>query len=427
MSLRTIVVSVVVPVGLFACSASAPEDARSATAAVTSLTGQIRSIEGLCLDVYANRQSSGAAVDIATCNGTSAQTFTFSSDTPGPIRNTASGLCLDDVWGGGQALQMVTCAGTPEQTWTFSGPPKVSKLVNGYGHCMDVLYNHQVSGQTVDPTTCNGTQAQEWAYDPPPCGPGLVHDFWGECVCDPTNYPVSVSSQLFTDVLAYPLSLVSANVTNDLLTVTMPNAASLGITPPPQSNLNIPNVTVTSLDMPSLYLATAGNWTWSVSPDSATINVSTTLDANISGSWSGLSMPWGSVGDCGVTANILYAPVSIVMTSPGASVLKVQSVTIPLSGLSQGHGNTSTSGCSAVPQDDLLGVIQSHLESALAAQLNDSVFMGEMLNGIVQGMAKADPHALNLPDAMPAGATWGCGAAALASGAITGRCERECH
>jgi hypothetical protein len=283
---------------------------------------------------------------------------------------------------------------------------------------MDVLYDHQVSGQTVDPTICNGTNAQVWGYVLP-CGPGQVNDANGNCTCDRTNYDVSVSSALFTDLVAYQLSTLRIDITNNVLTVTLPS--SLHVTPPPPTTLS--GVTVSSLDMPSTYLPSPGSWVWSVSTSSAALDVSTTLSASLSGSWSGVD----GIGGCGMSANIYSAPVNIVMTSQGASALEVQSVSVPLSALVKGNGNTTTSGCSLLPEDDKLGQIESQIESSLKTQLNDSVFMGQLLNGVVQAMASADPDALNLPKPLPPGSTWGCGEAALTTGAITGVCERQCQ
>ena len=167
MSLRTVVIRIALPAGIFACSAADNSEVTARTSAALSVSGEIKSQDGLCLDVLDNRQISGAAVDPATCNGTTAQTFTWDAGTPGPIKNTASGLCLDDVWGGGAVLQMATCMGTPEQTWTVQGSPENAAIVDGYYHCVDILGNQQVNGQTVDPATCNGSGAQVWLFDPP--------------------------------------------------------------------------------------------------------------------------------------------------------------------------------------------------------------------------------------------------------------------
>jgi hypothetical protein len=122
--------------------------------------GQLTSSGGFCLDVFADNPNPGAAVDIARCNGTPAQTFTFDPN-GGEISNTNSGLCLDDVWGGGAVLQMETCNGQPEQQWTIHG----TTIKNASGHCLDVYANQQHDGQTVDPATCNGTGAQVWNVD----------------------------------------------------------------------------------------------------------------------------------------------------------------------------------------------------------------------------------------------------------------------
>jgi hypothetical protein len=385
----------------------------------------LTSTDGLCLDVVGDNPNSGAAVDVYACNGSTSQTFTFNPAVPGPVVNTASGMCLDDVFGAGQDLQMVTCSGTPEQTWTFNGWPDSATMTDAPGHCVDILGGQQRSGQPVDPAICNRAAGQNWSYVLP-CAPGRVHGSQGMCACDTTNLDASVSAALFNLWVAPALSTMTVTGANNVINVNLPS--SLKVTPPAPIDVSIPNVTVNSVDMPSGYTPPSSRvWDWSMSADSATITVTTTLDASVTVRWGGVD----GVGACTLTARILFAPVTFVLADTYSNytqthVLQVQSVSIPLRGGKT--GNTMTAGCVTIPQDDVLGILQSKIEGALQGNLNGQAFMAQFMDAVLQQMASNFPNAVGLPSPQPAspGFTWGCGQASMTTGAIGGRCSYEC-
>ena len=76
---------------------------------------------GMCLDVAAAGTANGTKVDLYTCNGTGAQVW--QSGANGSLVNPNSGKCLDDTgWGGsGTQVQIWDCAGSANQSWTLPG------------------------------------------------------------------------------------------------------------------------------------------------------------------------------------------------------------------------------------------------------------------------------------------------------------------
>ncbi|MFI8306247.1 lectin [Streptomyces sp. NPDC085927] len=83
---------------------------------------------------------------------------------PGPVKGV-NGKCLD-VDGGGSAdgtkVQLWTCNGTAAQTWTLAGDGTLRAL----GKCLDVSGGASADGTRVQLWTCNGTGAQKWAPQP---------------------------------------------------------------------------------------------------------------------------------------------------------------------------------------------------------------------------------------------------------------------
>ena len=72
---------------------------------------------GMCLDVDAAGTANGTLVDLYTCNGTGAQTWEPQSN--GELLNPNSGKCLDDTGfgGSGTQVQIWACADSSNQQW----------------------------------------------------------------------------------------------------------------------------------------------------------------------------------------------------------------------------------------------------------------------------------------------------------------------
>ncbi|PFG33693.1 glycoside hydrolase family 16 protein [Sanguibacter antarcticus] len=83
----------------------------------------------------------------------------------GPLRAGDSTLCLDVPWyqvQDGTPMQLATCNGGTAQDWTRSEDGTVRAL----GRCLDVAASGTANGTVVQLWTCNGTGAQKWSYDP---------------------------------------------------------------------------------------------------------------------------------------------------------------------------------------------------------------------------------------------------------------------
>lgn len=120
------------------------------------------SVDGrnLCLDIPWGNPANFTQVQIATCSGNQAQSWTRGSD--GSI--SALGACLDVNAGGtanGTAVQVYECNGTGAQKWEYN--PSTKALVNPQsGKCLDVPSSQFNDGQKLQIWTCNGTGAQRW-------------------------------------------------------------------------------------------------------------------------------------------------------------------------------------------------------------------------------------------------------------------------
>lgn len=122
--------------------------------------GAITGLAGKCMDVAGASSADGAAVQLYTCNGTTAQQWTRPGD--GTLR--VLGKCLDVVGNGtanGSQLQLWTCFGGPNQQWTYN--PTTKDLVNPAANkCVDVTGNTSADGARLQLWTCTGGANQKW-------------------------------------------------------------------------------------------------------------------------------------------------------------------------------------------------------------------------------------------------------------------------
>ncbi|HEV2343696.1 MAG TPA: ricin-type beta-trefoil lectin domain protein [Actinocrinis sp.] len=141
--------------------------AAPAHAADVTATGQITGYQGLCLDVRGANSADGTPVQVYTCNGTNAQSWTVDS-----TNNTvqALGKCLDVTAAGtanGTLVQLYTCNGTGAQVWQ---PQSNGELVNtNSGSCLDDT-GWGGSGTQVQIWACGGGQANQTWTIPTPSG-----------------------------------------------------------------------------------------------------------------------------------------------------------------------------------------------------------------------------------------------------------------
>lgn len=125
----------------------------------TSGTGEVRGVNGKCLDVDDSQTADGTKIQLWTCNKTGAQRWTVSGD--GTMK--VLGKCLD-VSGGGTAngtkVQLWTCNGSGAQIWR---PQSDSTLRNPQsGKCLDASGNTWNDGTPVHLWTCHTGSNQKW-------------------------------------------------------------------------------------------------------------------------------------------------------------------------------------------------------------------------------------------------------------------------
>ncbi|MFC6087842.1 glycosyl hydrolase family 18 protein [Saccharothrix lopnurensis] len=112
-------------------------------------TGPITGIAGKCVDVASANSANGTAVQLWTCNGSNAQTWTVASD------NTlrALGKCLDITSAGtanGTTAQLWDCNGSGAQTWQAQSNGTLRNPASG--RCLDA----------TGPSSADGTRLQIW-------------------------------------------------------------------------------------------------------------------------------------------------------------------------------------------------------------------------------------------------------------------------
>ncbi|GAA3248679.1 PQQ-dependent sugar dehydrogenase [Dactylosporangium siamense] len=120
--------------------------------------GPVKGLAGKCLDVRSAATADGTQIQLYTCNGTNAQTWTRSGQTLQSL-----GKCLD-VSGGGSAdgtkIQLWTCNGSGAQNWA---PNADGTLRNPQsGKCLDVSGNNSADSTVVHLWTCGTGANQKW-------------------------------------------------------------------------------------------------------------------------------------------------------------------------------------------------------------------------------------------------------------------------
>jgi chitinase len=123
-------------------------------------TGAITGIAGKCVDVAGANSANGTAVQIYTCNGTGAQSWTVGTD--GTLR--ALGKCMDVAGAGtanGTVIQLYDCNGSGAQGWQ---PQSDGTLRNtASGRCLDATGNSSADGTRLQIWDCFGSANQRWA------------------------------------------------------------------------------------------------------------------------------------------------------------------------------------------------------------------------------------------------------------------------
>jgi glucose/arabinose dehydrogenase/PKD repeat protein len=122
-------------------------------------TGEVKGVNGKCLDVANGASADGTQVQLWSCNGSAAQRWTVAGD--GSVQ--ALGKCLD-VSGGGSAdgtkVQLWTCNGTGAQKWAAQSDGTVRNPQSG--KCLDASGGTWNDGTPVHLWTCHTGANQKW-------------------------------------------------------------------------------------------------------------------------------------------------------------------------------------------------------------------------------------------------------------------------
>ena len=143
-------------------------------------------IHGKCLVPPGSSPASGAKVVLAACTGSPAQQWWLTyprsisqslGTVPITLLNPASGMCLSDTGfstANGTRVVVGSCNGFKNQAWTLPAGPVSSQIP---GKCMDDSGNQTANGTTIDISSCNGGSGQQWTTGPD--GTVRVH---GKCL-----------------------------------------------------------------------------------------------------------------------------------------------------------------------------------------------------------------------------------------------------
>jgi hypothetical protein len=135
------------------------DDFHFTTSATGARTGEIKGVNGKCLDVADGATADGTQVQLWTCNATAAQRWTVHGD--GTLR--ALGKCLD-VSGGGSAdgtkVQLWTCNGSGAQQWSAQADGSVRNPQSG--KCLDAEGSTWNDGTRAHLWTCHTGPNQTW-------------------------------------------------------------------------------------------------------------------------------------------------------------------------------------------------------------------------------------------------------------------------
>ncbi|MFD3309588.1 PQQ-dependent sugar dehydrogenase [Streptomyces sp. NPDC058694] len=122
-------------------------------------SGEVKGVNGKCLDIDNAQTADGTKVQIWTCNTSAAQKWTVSGD--GTLR--ALGKCLDVSEGGsadGTKIQLWTCNGSGAQTWAAQSDGTVRNPQSG--KCLDASGGTWNDGTAVHLWTCHANANQKW-------------------------------------------------------------------------------------------------------------------------------------------------------------------------------------------------------------------------------------------------------------------------
>jgi chitinase len=154
-------VAIVTPLAVAATALATTAQATTAqatTAQVRAKAGTVTGYKGKCLDDSKSSTTNGNKVDIWSCNGTTAQEWTFSNH-----QLSVLGKCLDDSsqGGAGSTLVIWTCNGHKAQTWAHFSNGEYQLKLNKL--CLTDPSDSTTNGTQVKIHVCKDNADQKWS------------------------------------------------------------------------------------------------------------------------------------------------------------------------------------------------------------------------------------------------------------------------
>jgi len=121
----------------------------------------ITGIGGKCVDVAGANSANGTQVQLYTCNGSGAQTWTQSGSSLQSL-----GKCLDVAsasTANGTKVQLYDCNGSAAQQWTLNAQRELANT--GSGKCLDATNQSSTDGTPLQIWTCAGGANQLWTLN----------------------------------------------------------------------------------------------------------------------------------------------------------------------------------------------------------------------------------------------------------------------
>jgi hypothetical protein len=141
--------------------------------------------------------TSGAVSCNNCCNYTMRYTTPTACATAGSMKAASNGLCLGaSGTSAGAAVQLATCNGSPAQTWAPMPAASSGTLINpASGLCLDITGGSTAAGGKLQLNTCNGSGAQKWALPPATGGVTTLTSSLSSSVCVGTSAAQGVQLQ----------------------------------------------------------------------------------------------------------------------------------------------------------------------------------------------------------------------------------------
>lgn len=163
-----------------------------------------------CIDVPYAQFSPRMRVQMLTCNGGAAQTFSFNDESQ-ELR--IGGLCVE-TWGRGDpqdAVGLGTCNGKPNQQWRMQASGNYYEIIGTNGLCVELRYAVKDDGAALYITTCDVTRPHRlWVVSGSHAVTPVEREFTSSGrpilhfanVSPPANAPVATSTTQLPVVIA---------------------------------------------------------------------------------------------------------------------------------------------------------------------------------------------------------------------------------